>query len=69
MPDATPPLSPQIDFFSGHVGHLSSAEQDALATFKSNLTEANLYSPSTELAKASHDEPTLLYVTVSYHRT
>ncbi|KAF9457432.1 CRAL-TRIO domain-containing protein [Collybia nuda] len=51
---------PQFDFFSGHVGHLSPDQEDTLKTFKSNLTKANLYSPSVDLSKASHDEPTLL---------
>ena len=47
--------------FPGHLGHLTPAQEQALATFKANLTQANLYTPpSSNSAKPSHDEPTLL---------
>lgn len=48
--------------FPGHLGHLSPAQEEALATFKANLAEANLYTFPSNPANASHDDPTLLYV-------
>ncbi|KAF8073450.1 CRAL/TRIO domain-containing protein [Lyophyllum atratum] len=57
---ATPLAASQYDFFSGHLGHLSAAQQEALETFKTNLAKAKLYTPPTDLSNASHDEPTLL---------
>lgn len=52
---------PSTPVFPGHLGHLSQAQEQALATFKANLVEAHLYAPATD-QKPSHDEPTLLYV-------
>lgn len=46
--------------FPGHLGHLSPAQEEALATFKANLAEANLYTFPSNPANASHDDPTLL---------
>jgi hypothetical protein len=53
-----------FDILSGHLGHLSESQQQALATFKDNLFKVKLYTPAsdTEGKKASHDEPTLLFV-------
>jgi hypothetical protein len=52
--------APQV--FPGHIGHLSPAQEDVLSAFKANLAEAKLYTFSSDLRKASHDESTLLYV-------
>ena len=52
----------RVDIFAGHLGHLTSTQAEAFATFKDNLARANLYMPSTGISKASHDEPTLLCV-------
>lgn len=62
MADTSASSIGQFDLLSGHLGHLSAAQQDALLNFKANLSKASLYTPPTDLAKASHDEPTLLYV-------
>jgi hypothetical protein len=50
------------DIFAGHLGHLTAAQQELFSIFKDNLAKANLYSPPTSTSKASHDEPTLLWV-------
>ena len=47
---------PVPDVVSGHLGHLSDAQEAALATFKEKLAKAGLYQPS----PPSHDDPTLL---------
>ena len=57
---------PASSVFPGHLGHLSPAQEQAFATFKANLVEAHLYTPATNLGKASHDNPTLLYVQPSF---
>jgi len=46
--------------WTGNLGHLTAAQQQALSTFKANLTKNNLYRPPTNDQNASHDEPTLL---------
>ncbi|KAJ7658571.1 CRAL/TRIO domain-containing protein [Mycena rosella] len=45
-----------FNIFEGHLGHLSTAQEDALAAFKLALVEAKLYEP----AQPSPDDPTLL---------
>ena len=52
----------QVDVFAGHLGHLTKDEEDAFAQFKDILNSAKLYTPATDTAPASHDDPTLLYV-------
>jgi hypothetical protein len=55
-------LSTPDRVFLGHLGHLLPAQEEALANFKANLAEATLYTYPSNSGKASHDEPTLLYV-------
>ncbi|KAH9480189.1 Sec14 cytosolic factor [Psilocybe cubensis] len=55
-----PTLAHQL---SGHLGNLNPIQEQALTTFKDNLTKANLYVPAVEgpeAVKASHDDATLL---------
>ncbi|KAF9005447.1 CRAL/TRIO domain-containing protein [Cyathus striatus] len=52
--------TPGQDPFAGHLGHLTTAQQEALASFKDILIKTNLYTPPTETISASHDDPTLL---------
>lgn len=49
-----------LDVLSGHLGHLSPEQDRAFASFKQILHNARLYSPSTDTAPASHDDPTVL---------
>lgn len=49
---------------AGHLGHLTSSQQENFQQFKDNLANANLYKPSVDGTRASHDEPTLLCVSV-----
>jgi len=51
---------PSHDTFSGHLGHLSTQQEEAFAVFKEGLRRANLYQPPTDTLKASHDDTTLL---------
>ena len=48
------------DVLSGHLGHLSPEQEQAFARFKDILHSAHLYSPSSDTAPASHDDPTVL---------
>jgi hypothetical protein len=50
---------PTYNIFTGHLGHLSTSQEEALVAFKQALTEAKLYDP----AQPSLDDPTLLCVT------
>ena len=56
----------KVDVLAGHLGHLTDAQQQAFASFRKGLAEAQLYVPPDEgsgsSTAASHDEPTLLYV-------
>jgi len=54
------------DSLAGHLGHLTSAQQESFAAFKENLVQANLYTAATGTTKASHDEPTLLCANLRY---
>lgn len=47
---------------AGHLGHLTSSQQESFQKFKDNLAKVELYTPPTGISKASHDEPTLLCV-------
>lgn len=49
-----------LDVLSGHLGHLSPDQERAFASLKDILHNAHLYSPSTDTAPASHDDPTVL---------
>ncbi|KAF7365466.1 CRAL/TRIO domain-containing protein [Mycena venus] len=44
------------NIFTGHLGHLSSSQEEALVAFKRQLAEAKLYDPE----QPSLDDPTLL---------
>jgi len=48
--------SAAYDIFTGHLGHLSTSQEEALVAFKRALAEAKLYDP----AQPSVDDPTLL---------
>ena len=50
----------QPDVLFGHLGHLSPEQERAFSSFKDILQNARLYSPSTDTAPASHDDPTVL---------
>lgn len=52
--------SPIYQAFAGHLGHLTTEQEEALVLFKDNLSKVNLYQPATEGLNASHDDPTLL---------
>jgi hypothetical protein len=49
----------------GHIGHLTTDEQNAFNNFKDLLTERGLYkSPSDTDEYGTHDDATLLYVKI-----
>lgn len=48
------------DVLSGHLGHLSPDQERAFASLTHLLHTAHLYSPPTDAAPASHDDPTVL---------
>ncbi|KAJ6584648.1 CRAL/TRIO domain-containing protein [Mycena capillaripes] len=48
--------SAAYNIFTGHLGHLSTSQEEALVAFKRALAEAKLYDP----AQPSLDDPTLL---------
>lgn len=52
----------KVDVLAGHLGHLTETQQQAFASFRQSLAEAQLYVPPNEGSSdaASHDEPTLL---------
>ena len=52
----------KVDVLAGHLGHLTEAQQQAFASFRQNLAEAQLYiAPDDSVhERPSHDEPTLL---------
>jgi hypothetical protein len=59
------PLSATIDILNGHLGNLTADQERQLESFKVHLATSNVYIPAdTEDGgkKASHDDPTLLYV-------
>jgi len=41
---------------------LTAEQEQVLSTLKQSLSEAKLYIPAIEGKKATHDDPTLLYV-------
>ncbi|KLO17347.1 CRAL/TRIO domain-containing protein, partial [Schizopora paradoxa] len=45
---------------AGHAGRLTQEQEATLATFKSSLQKADLYTPGSGEAKPSHDDATLL---------
>ncbi|KAK7048094.1 Sec14 cytosolic factor [Favolaschia claudopus] len=54
MSDAV--VESSYNIFTGHLGHLSPSQEEALVAFKRALTDAKLYDPD----KPSLDDPTLL---------
>jgi hypothetical protein len=48
------------DPLSGHLGHLSEAQEYALEKFKAICEEQKLYTPEKDGNYASHDDSTLL---------
>ena len=46
---------------AGHLGNLTPEQEQALETFRQDLTAAGLYTPAGEDRSASHDDATLLY--------
>ena len=55
-----------VDVLAGHLGHLTQVQQEAFALFQENLAAAQLYSPSKDDSRPSHDEPTLLCVELTF---
>lgn len=47
---------------AGHLGNLTPEQEQALETFRQELTTAGLYTPTSEGSNASHDDATLLCV-------
>ncbi|KAG6826635.1 hypothetical protein H0H92_015052 [Tricholoma furcatifolium] len=58
--EMSPSSTTSADVFSGHSGHLTNSQQEALEGFKANLLKSELYTAPTDAATASHDDPTLL---------
>ncbi|KAG6876951.1 hypothetical protein C0992_011237 [Termitomyces sp. T32_za158] len=48
------------DFFTGHLGHLTTSQEETFESFRANLSKAELYTAPIDGALASHDDPTLL---------
>lgn len=49
-----------FDPLSGHYGHLTDAQEEALREFKKICSEKGLYHYPSDKTPASHDDPTLL---------
>jgi len=50
-----------LHHLKGHLGNLSTEQEQALTAFKENLTAVGLYTPAESEGKAaSHDDATLL---------
>ncbi|GLB45504.1 putative CRAL TRIO domain-containing protein [Lyophyllum shimeji] len=56
----TAPATGPSHFFAGHLGHLSTSQEEAFELFKASLVNAKLYASPTDLGEASHDDPTIL---------
>jgi len=62
------PESNELDFLNGHLGNLTADQERQLEAFKEHLAACNVYTPAGTTTeeesgkKASHDDPTLLYV-------
>jgi len=56
-PESDPELIRQL---KGHLGNLTTEQQQALSTFKENLIKADLYKPGAKDEKPSHDDTTLI---------
>lgn len=48
----------------GHLGHLTTAEEDALDEFKVVCAKEGFYKPAGSNSPASHDDGTLVYATL-----
>jgi hypothetical protein len=49
---------PTFNLFAGHLGNLTSSQEESLSVFKDTLAKAQLYDP----VKPAYDDPTLLCV-------
>jgi len=60
-----PPPSASLEQarLKGHLGHLTTAEEDALDEFKTLCAKHGYYKPVGANSIASHDDGTLVYVT------
>ena len=60
-----PPPSASLEQarLKGHLGHLMTAEEDALDEFKTLCAKQGFYKPAGSNTPASHDDGTLVYVT------
>lgn len=56
-PESNPELIRQL---KGHLGNLTTEQEQALSTFKENLIKADLYKPGANDEKPSHDDTTLM---------
>lgn len=45
----------------GHLGHLTTGEESAFEEFRKLAAKEGLYTPATDVKKASHDDGTLMY--------
>ena len=50
-------------YFAGHLGNLTLEQEKSLEAFKESLAKAGLYSSAIDGQDASHNDPTLLWVT------
>lgn len=50
----------------GHIGHLTSHEESAFNSFRKLCAIEGFYTPATSEAKASHDDGTLMYLSVPF---
>jgi hypothetical protein len=53
----------EFGYPSGHLGHLTQQQEEALEAFRKLCQENGLYKPATDIDQNSHDDTTLLYNT------
>ena len=54
----------EFGYPTGHLGHLTGPQQEALVTFKQICASKGLYTPASEGVAPSHDDTTLLYAKI-----
>lgn len=50
----------EFGYPTGHLGHLTEAQEEALVAFKKLCIEKGLFTPADDINAASHDDTTLL---------
>ena len=53
---------------TGHLGHLTEQQEQALVAFKALCEQKGFFKPATDINLASHDDTTLLYVSYFHIR-